>query len=286
MTATPMLASEDLLQRLETAQVVVIGDLMLDRAVFGRVGRISPEAPIPVLEMVREETRIGGAGNVVANLHALGAQVSAAGMVGDDPEGEEIAGLMAELAPSGAILWRQEGRPSTVKTRYWGAGQQLLRVDREHRSTLSEAGVASILDWLDELAGPERAMVPREGVVRRRALKTCALATGLADKAVSLFYEGALHERASAVWVERCRRQIASVLGVLEEERGHGRSLFWHGDRIGHADIAVACALRFLTDAHRDVVLDGPWPNLAAHAAQCEAMPVFQEIAQAFSPPA
>ncbi|HEX2528383.1 MAG TPA: D-glycero-beta-D-manno-heptose-7-phosphate kinase [Geminicoccus sp.] len=159
MTSAPTITGEDLLQRIGTAQVIVIGDLMLDRAVFGSVARISPEAPIPVLEMVREETRIGGAGNVVANLHALGAQAAAAGMVGDDAEGEEIARLVAELAPSGAILWRQEGRPSTVKTRYWGAGQQLLRVDREHRSTLSEPGVASILDWLDEKMATTRAIV-------------------------------------------------------------------------------------------------------------------------------
>jgi D-beta-D-heptose 7-phosphate kinase/D-beta-D-heptose 1-phosphate adenosyltransferase len=153
------ITSEDLLERLAGTQVVVIGDLMLDRAVFGRVGRISPEAPIPVLEMEREETRIGGAGNVVANLHALGVKVAAAGVVGADAEGDEIARIMAGLTEAGAILWRQEGRLSTVKTRYWGGGQQLLRVDRESRALLSEEGIGAILEWLDEKIGETRAIV-------------------------------------------------------------------------------------------------------------------------------
>ena len=150
---------EDFLGRLDGVAVVVIGDLMLDRAVHGRVARISPEAPIPVLAMEREVASIGGAGNVVANLFALGAKVAAAGVVGSDGEGDEIARIMAGMTPGGAILWRQDDRPSTVKTRYWGGGQQLLRVDRESTATLPEPGIAAILDWLDELLGETRAIV-------------------------------------------------------------------------------------------------------------------------------
>ena len=76
------------------------------------------------------------------------------------------------------------------------------------------------------------------------ALKVCALATGLADKAVSLIYERVLHPITSEVWVARCRAQIADVLAVLESDRAaKSSSRFWFGDAIGHADIAVACAL-------------------------------------------
>ena len=152
-------SGEDFLDRLVDVPVVVIGDLMLDRAVFGRVVRISPEAPIPVVTMEREAVTIGGAGNVVANLFALGAKVAAAGVVGSDSEADEVARIMAKMTPGGAILWRQDDRTTTVKTRYWGGGQQLLRVDRESPAALPEAGIAAILDWLDEVLGEARAIV-------------------------------------------------------------------------------------------------------------------------------
>jgi glutathione S-transferase len=148
---------------------------------------------------------------------------------------------------------------------------------------LIESG--AILDHLDELAGPERALIPRHGPVRRRTLKTCALATGLADKAVSLFYERALHAEKSAVWVERCERQIGAVLDALEAERAAAGSDWWHGERIGHADIAVGCALRFVRDAHPAFLVGGRWRGLGTHGARCEAMAVFGEIGQAFLPP-
>ena len=90
--------------------------------------------------------------------------------------------------------------------------------------------------------GPERALIAREGLVRRRALKICALATGLADKAVILIYERVLHDQSSPVWVGRCRMQIEAVLQALEADRRSNGGASWWGERIGHADIAVACA--------------------------------------------
>jgi glutathione S-transferase len=142
-----------------------------------------------------------------------------------------------------------------------------------------------ILDHLDERAGPERAMMPASGAARRKALKTCALATGLADKAVILFYEGALHEQTSQMWVDRCRAQIASVLDALEKERAGLAAQYWHGGSIGHADIAVACVLRFVAEAHPGLAPMDRFPALAAHAARLEALPVFRQIQQPFVPP-
>ena len=101
----------------------------------------------------------------------------------------------------------------------------------------------AILDWLDELVGPGRAMIADSGAPRREALKVCALATGLADKSVSLVYERALHQTTSDQWIARCRTQISDVLTALETGRAGKGSSFWFGDAIGHADIAVAlCA--------------------------------------------
>ena len=143
-----------------------------------------------------------------------------------------------------------------------------------------------ILDHLDSLVPAERAMFPRAEPARRRALKLAALATGLADKAVSLFYEKRLHAAASEVWVERCRIQISGVLAVLEADRAGRAGDYWFGERIGHADIAVAVALRFLGEAHPGLVPLNPFPALAAHAGRLEALPVFQRIVQPFIPPA
>lgn len=140
----------------------------------------------------------------------------------------------------------------------------------------------AILDWLDELAGPERALIARTGPGRRAALKTCALATGLADKAVSLVYERVIHQRGTPVWVERCRAQVAGVLEALEAERAARTGPWWFGAPMGHADIAVACALRFVSEALPEAYDAGEWPALATHAADCEALSVFQAVAQPF----
>ena len=144
----------------------------------------------------------------------------------------------------------------------------------------------AILDWLDELVGPERAMIADSGDRRRQALKICAMATGLADKAVSLFYERALHQTTSEHWIARCRTQISDVLAVLEGDRTERAERFWFSDAIGHADVAVACALRFTREAHPGLFEERRWPALAAHAATCEALEPFQDIVQPFLPPA
>jgi glutathione S-transferase len=144
---------------------------------------------------------------------------------------------------------------------------------------------AAILDYLDERVGIAKALMADSGVARRQALKTCALATGLADKAVSLVYERALHSETSDVWIARCQGQIGSVLDVLEADRSRRTSAFWFGESINHADVAVACALRFLREAHAALFNDARWPNLVAHAQRCEALPAFQAVKQEFIPP-
>ncbi len=154
----------------------------------------------------------------------------------------------------------------------------------DNGEVLIESG--AILDHLDELAGPSRALIAESGEARRQALKVCALATGLADKAVALFYELVLHQAVSEQWVARCRTQIGDVLTALETSRAGVRTRFWHGDAIGHADIAAACALRHAREAHPGLLDEQRWAALAAHADMCEALDVFREISQPFKPPA
>ena len=143
----------------------------------------------------------------------------------------------------------------------------------------------SILDYLDSLMPPDHAMFPTAQPARRQALKVAALATGLADKGVSLFYEKRLHKEVSDVWVGRCRSQMLATLVALEADRAESGGAYWFGDHIGHADIAVAAALRFIAEAHPGMIAMAEFPALSAHAARLEALPVFRKIAQPFIPP-
>jgi glutathione S-transferase len=143
-----------------------------------------------------------------------------------------------------------------------------------------------MLDHLDGLAGPDRAMFPRVEPARRRALKVAALATGIADKAVALFYEQRLHAVASEAWVARCRAQMSGGLAALEQDRAARPGAAWFGGAMGHEDVAVAVMLRFIAEALPGAVDMADYPALAAHAERHEAMPVFRNIRQAFVPPA
>jgi glutathione S-transferase len=155
----------------------------------------------------------------------------------------------------------------------------------DNGEVLIESG--AILDHLDETVGPSRAMIADAGDPRRHALKVCALATGLADKAVSLTYELVMHPTTSDAWIARCRAQIGDVLAALElDKAAKPFARFWSGDAIGHADIAVACALRFTREAHPGLFDEQRWAALAAHAATCEGLEAFRELVQPFLPPA
>jgi D-beta-D-heptose 7-phosphate kinase/D-beta-D-heptose 1-phosphate adenosyltransferase len=122
---------EDIIVDFGRLRATVVGDVMLDRYVIGRVRRISPEAPVPIVEVERTFHRPGGAGNVAANLTRLGASTTLVGIVGDDHEGEELRkGLESNgIAPGSLIV--ADSHATTVKTRIVAHGQQVVRVDRE-----------------------------------------------------------------------------------------------------------------------------------------------------------
>jgi glutathione S-transferase len=139
-----------------------------------------------------------------------------------------------------------------------------------------------ILDHLDSLVAPDRVMLPASGPARRQAMRITSLATGAAEKAVSLFYELRMHSTVSDVFVKRCRLQIAVAIEALETDHAGRTSDYWFGDRISHADVAIAAMLRFIADAHPGLIAMGAFPALSAHAARLEALPVFQAISQPF----
>jgi D-beta-D-heptose 7-phosphate kinase/D-beta-D-heptose 1-phosphate adenosyltransferase len=125
---------EGLIRGLRPCQIAVIGDVMLDHYVQGRADRLSPEAPIPILDVAEEYRMPGGAANVAMKALSLGAQVRLVGLVGVDPAMEELRGLLAGQPHLSTDLIADPGRATTVKTRFIAQNQQLLRVDRERRA--------------------------------------------------------------------------------------------------------------------------------------------------------
>ena len=145
-------ATPDQVSALSTARVVCVGDVMLDRFVYGEVTRVSPEAPIPVCRVKNETAMLGGAGNVVRNMVALGAGVDFVSVVGDDEIAGDVDLLLRDLAGVSHSLSVETDRPTTSKIRYVAGGQQLLRADREITTPVLD-GIA------DELvAAVERAL--------------------------------------------------------------------------------------------------------------------------------
>ena len=131
---------------LRSARVLCVGDVMLDRFVYGEVSRISPEAPIPVCSVTDEIAMLGGAGNVARNLAALGAGVIFVSVVGDDAAGGEIGALIAAHEGIAPTLVTEKGRRTTVKTRYISDGQQLLRADRETEAEIPDDLQRTVLE--------------------------------------------------------------------------------------------------------------------------------------------
>jgi glutathione S-transferase len=176
-----------------------------------------------------------------------------------------------------------EHRPWSV----WGQGGEIAKYNPLRRVPVLVMGgealveSAAILDSLDDMVPDERRLIARTGADRRSTLRACALATGLADKAVSLLYERVLRkeDRRNERWVDRCVTQIGQTLDVLEAERRMGGRQFWFGS-LSHADVALACALRFLGEAHPTLLPTGSHPALSAHAEGCEAMALFQSAVQ------
>ncbi|HBN22012.1 MAG TPA: bifunctional heptose 7-phosphate kinase/heptose 1-phosphate adenyltransferase [Holosporales bacterium] len=126
-----------LLKKLSTVQVLCIGDVMLDRFLYGKVDRISPEAPVPVVHVSQEIEMLGGAGNVAQNISSLEASVHFVSVIGDDTAGAKIETLLASLKTATAFFDKQAHQATTVKTRIIAERQQLVRVDRENSLSLN-----------------------------------------------------------------------------------------------------------------------------------------------------
>jgi D-beta-D-heptose 7-phosphate kinase/D-beta-D-heptose 1-phosphate adenosyltransferase len=149
----------ELLQRFPGCPVLVVGDLMLDEFLWGHVSRISPEAPVPVVEVQRRTYTAGGAANTAANLAALGAKVSMAGIVGDDAAGRQIGTILGEQGIATKAIVVDASRPTTTKTRVVAHSQQMVRIDHEKPGTMDAGIEEALLDATGALLGGMKACV-------------------------------------------------------------------------------------------------------------------------------
>ena len=134
-----------LLARMQGRRVVVIGDVMIDEWIWGRVSRISPEAPVPVVAVHDHSFTLGGSGNVASNLRALGARVSFVAVVGADSEGERVRALLTDIACDASGLRAVDDRPTTRKTRVVAHNQQVVRADWESTAPLRDVDRAALV---------------------------------------------------------------------------------------------------------------------------------------------
>ena len=136
-----------------TPNILVVGDLMIDHYLWGSCERISPEAPVQVVDIAKETTVLGGAGNVINNLRVLGANVSVSSLIGADENGKELLSMLKDIDVNSDNIITQEDRKTSKKSRVIAVSQQILRYDKESKNAISEASVLQILEKLKESIG-------------------------------------------------------------------------------------------------------------------------------------
>ncbi len=141
---------QDAVDGFHRARILVLGDVMLDRYLWGKVSRISPEAPVPVVDVQGETKTLGGAGNVINNIFSLGARPVLCGVIGDDATGREVIARMKELGLTTEGVLVEQGRPTSTKTRIVAHSQQVVRVDRESRRDIHPRMMEKLLSFVEE----------------------------------------------------------------------------------------------------------------------------------------
>ncbi|MFQ5900035.1 MAG: D-glycero-beta-D-manno-heptose-7-phosphate kinase [Thermodesulfobacteriota bacterium] len=163
-----------LIKAFKKTRILVIGDIILDHFIWGNVQRISPEAPVPVVEVTSENMMLGGAVNVVNNIHSLGGEVYIGGIVGRDEDGKKVIEELKErgISTNGIVL--EDGRPTSIKTRIIAHNQQVVRFDKEKKGEISAKALKAILDYAKGMADEVNVLIISDyakGVISRELVK-------------------------------------------------------------------------------------------------------------------
>ncbi|MBE9534209.1 MAG: D-glycero-beta-D-manno-heptose-7-phosphate kinase [Proteobacteria bacterium] len=168
------------IDKFSSCRILVVGDVIMDEFLWGRVERISPEAPVPVVQVEEESLVLGGAGNVVNNIISLGGQALLCGVTGNDAMGRELVHMLQEMNSPTHGLVVEDRRPTTIKTRVVAHSQQVVRVDREEREPVTEASIERIITTVEEQIDSIDAIVVSDygkGVVVQGLMETIRLLT-------------------------------------------------------------------------------------------------------------
>jgi rfaE bifunctional protein kinase chain/domain len=181
--------TERLIDRFSEGRVLVVGDVILDEFIWGKVDRISPEAPVPVVTVEKETQLLGGAANVVNNIRSLGGQVAFAGLVGGDERGRKILRLLEESGVETEGVLIDPRRPTTGKTRIVAHSQQVVRFDRESQAPLSQGYADSLASYVREMIHHANTVVIADygkGVVTEQLIRAITQISRKENKAVAL----------------------------------------------------------------------------------------------------
>lgn len=233
----PVAELAEAIRGLKRASVLVVGDAMLDRYVYGTVRRISPEAPVPVLAVEREVAMPGGAGNVVRNLTALGAAVAFVSVVGDDQAGSDLTGLIGGQPGVEPWLLVQGGRATTTKTRFIANGQHLLRADQEVVQSIHPR----LADRMVKIAG--------DAVAATAVLVLSDYGKGVLDGTTAQQLIEAAHSAGRRVVVDPKGRDYSRYAGADLVTPNRAELAEATGMKVGTEEQIVA-AMRALRDAH------------------------------------
>lgn len=204
-------------------RALVIGDLMIDEYLWGKAERISPEAPVQVVDVLREDLRLGGAGNVASNLSALGVDVSVCSVIGDDDNGALLKSTFSDMGICTAGLFKDLSRKTGKKTRVMASHQQIVRIDRESKDNINVNSEVCLIDWLKQNAGNFNVLVVSDylkGVLTPSVLTTIIALGKAADIPVVVDPKGSDYSRyrgATILTPNRKEAEQASGLSIVDD---------------------------------------------------------------------
>jgi rfaE bifunctional protein kinase chain/domain len=208
----------------EKTGVLVIGDIMLDQFIWGKVSRISPEAPVPVVEVNHETVMLGGATNVVNNIVSLGGKVLLCGVVGDDYTGKRVFSLLKRLGVTTDGIVVEDKRPTTLKTRIIAHAQQVVRYDRETKDALKPETINSILGFIHNQRDNLAAIIISDygkGVVTRELMEGAKDLMSTSDLALAVdpnVKNFPLYEGVTIITPNHNEAQEAAGMDISDEE--------------------------------------------------------------------
>ncbi|MEN6507991.1 MAG: D-glycero-beta-D-manno-heptose-7-phosphate kinase [Smithella sp.] len=279
--------------------VLVVGDVMVDHFIWGKVSRISPEAPVPVVDVQKDSVMLGGSANVLNTIYAMGGRVYMAGVIGNDDTGKELLRQLKEREIDKAGIVIEKGRPTTLKTRIVAHGQQVVRFDSESKKPIPKTSCDKILAYVKSLRDKIGAIVISDyskGVVSRELID--GIRSIIRDSKIFLcvdpkqsdfsIYEGVHvitpnhHEAGRAAGLEFVNGDDLLKLGetllakydfqALLVTRGEeGMSLFERGSRIAHTHFPAQAKEVYDVTGAGDTVIGVLALSLAANANLKEA---------------